>query len=75
MIRLDRGAHRELMRRAQANGTSMSEEVMKLLGMYELQLPIPEGTPNFEVVENKYQMPGVSPEVLAEVAKPRSSQT
>jgi len=53
----------------------MSEEVMKLLGMYELQLPIPEGTPSFEVVENKYQMPGVSPEVLAEVAKPRSSQT
>ena len=39
-VRIDKGVQRELKRRAEANGTSMSEEIAKMLGVYELQLPL-----------------------------------
>ena len=53
-IRIDRGVHRELKRRAEANGTSMSEEIAKMLGVYELQLPLQGEAPKLVKADVEY---------------------
>ena len=53
-IRLDKGVHRELKRRAEANGTSMSEEIAKMLGVYELQLPLQGEAPKLVKADVEY---------------------